>query len=230
MDKSIPIPDYFKKIIKEIMDLPEIQDLISNSNNDSKKDKEEHSISKDEDDISTKLWLEDQFKRFPKVKEAVEPYMKTQGKILPPDEYDFMRWFIKEARKTGDHLSVKMEDYHFMKYHEERLKVLNKPARWEGLFTELSNAGYVRSNKEVFYHVMEYKHLPRESDKIEWLTYKADALDVQANFDFSMPEFNQCFKSIDGRQFTLGSRTYSYPHRNKKLSSIIEKYKTPKRG
>ncbi|MCK4921845.1 MAG: hypothetical protein KAS71_12420 [Bacteroidales bacterium] len=151
--------------------------------------------------------------------------MKSKNMILPAEKFDFMKWFVNKARKTNNYRDVKIEDYHFIEYHEERMMGMNKSAKWVEFYNELSDAGYISTNVEIFDYVMKHKRRPSDKDKIQWLTFKADALDIRSQFGFSMKKFNNCFVSKDGRPFTLGSQTDYNPERNKELSTIIKKYK-----
>ncbi len=225
MDKSFSVPEYVDKEWQRIKNSPAVQDALKEAVSKIDENKSEPKEIEDEDKIMFRLWAIDQFKRYEKVKESVEPYMKAQGKILPAEPIDFMHWFVKFAKKTDDYLDVKIEHYHFELFHEERVHAMKKPAQWEGLYKELSDAGYIKSNLEVFNHVMENKHLIEAKDRILWLTSKADALDILSNFKFTMPQFNKCFLNEDEKPFTLGAKTTGYPHRNEALSIIIEKYK-----
>jgi hypothetical protein len=187
--------------------------------------KSEPNVISDVEEIF-ELWLRNQLKRYDKVKEVVEPFMKSKKMILPAEKTDFMIWFVNNAIKTNDYFSVKIEDNHFVEYHEERLKAMKKPIKWEGFHNELMNAGYIQPNLEVFNHVMEHQQLPAGgTEKIQWLTSKADALDVRTNFNFTMTQFDQCFRSANGKPFTWNVQVKYRSNRNKVLYKIIENYR-----
>lgn len=216
-------PEYVEKLVKDILDSPEIKAILEVSKNKPKLHKDKPTENKEEvENIFLKMWIDDQLERYPKALKAVESYMKYGGKILPIDPLDFMRWFIKYAKETGDYQSVKIQTHHFELYHKEELKAMNKSVKWQGLHNELSEAGYIRSKLEVFDYIMEYKHRPGDKDRIQWLTSKADALYFQEKFNFSMPQLNNCFRSNDGKKFSEGAR--STTARNKILINIIKEY------
>lgn len=173
----------------------------------------------DDTKIMFKMWLNDQYERFDQVKKAVDAHFNATGKILPYDKSDFMRWFVKKAKSTDDYLSITIEDYHFEEYYQTRLRGLTQRQNWEGLNNELRKSGFIETTAEVFNHVMEYRQIPEGKERILWLTSKADAIAFQESFGFTMPQFNKCFRSNDGRKFTLGSK--SSTERNDTLKSIL---------
>jgi hypothetical protein len=227
MAKSIITPEYIKISVYNV--LSSFPDLSGENHGKEKTIKDQVSEpdnipeDKEEESLFFTMWLTEQFKRYEKVYNSVERHFKNNGIILPPEPIDFMKWFVKYARKSQDYLTVKIEDVHFILYHEERLKVLHKTERWDDLYKELSTNGYILTSPEVFNHVMEFKQLPVGTEKIQWQTFQADALEYQANFGFSMPQFNNCFKHHSNRKFSLGAS--SKVARKEPLKSILIRYK-----
>jgi hypothetical protein len=190
-------------------------------------DKPQPQYIDDDAKIFFEMWLKDQYDRYEKVKEAVEPHFTAMGKILPYDKLDFMKWFVKKAKSTDDYLTIKIEDYHFEEYYQTRLRGLTQRQNWEGLFNELRKSGYIEATAEVFNHIMEYRQIPVDKKRILWLTSKADAIAFQESFGFTMPQFNKCFQSNDGRKFTLGSK--SSTERSDTLKKILTHFNTKTR-
>lgn len=222
MGKLFSTPEHTKKFIKDLLDSPEIKAIIKESKNPNKL----HEIrpteqTLDDERVFHEMWLKDQLERYPKALKAVEPYMKTKGKILPIDTWDFMRWFIKHTKNTDDYLAVKIEDYHFELYHEERLRVMNPPMPWEGLYNKLSDAGYIKTNLEVFDHVMRYKQLPGGKPKILWLKSKVEAIYLLEYVKFSISDINDCFQSKNKVEFAAHNRPTKSP-KILKLKKIIQ--------
>ncbi len=228
MAKSIITTEYIEKAVHIV--LSSFPDLSGENHDEEKASKDQVSEpdnnhqDKEEESLFFTMWLTGQFIRYEEVYNSVERYFKNNGFILPPEPIDFMKWFVKYARKSQDYLTVKIEDVHFMLYHEERLKKLQKINRWEDLYKELSDNQYIWTTPEVFKHVLEYKQLPGGNEKILWRTVKADAIAFQRVFKFEMKQFNKCFRSNDERPFTLGSA--SKVNREEPLRSIIDKYKS----
>jgi len=228
MAKSIFRPEYIEIAVKEVLNsFAYISNHIHDEDNPHERELPEPDNNiedKEKNSLFFRMWLTEQFKRYDKVYNAVERNFKEKGIILPPEPIDFMRWFTKFARKSQDYLTVKIEDIHLILYHEERLKVLYKTERWDALYKELSDNGYIWATPEVFNYVMEYKQLPGGNEKILWRTVKADAIAFQRGFQFEMKQFNKCFRSNDERPFSLGS--VSKVNREEPLRSIIDKYKS----
>ena len=228
MAKSIITPEYIENAVYIV--LSSFPDLSGDIHNEDKAIKDQVSEpnnnpeDKEVESLFFTMWLTEQFKRYEKVYNSIERHFKNSGFILPPEPIDFMRWFVKFARKSQDYLTVKIEDVHFFLYHEERLKKLQKMDRWEDLYKELSDNQYIWTTPEVFNYVMEFKQLPGGNEKILWRTVKADAIAFQRVFKFEMKQFNKCFRSNDEKPFTLGSA--SKVNREEPLRSIIDKYKS----
>ena len=104
MGKLFSKPEYVEKIVKDILKDPKILDQIEKSEAKPELNKDKPSENEKDEHFFFKMWLKDQLERYPKAKEAVEPYMKAQGYILPVDVYEFLRWFVKEAKKEEDYL------------------------------------------------------------------------------------------------------------------------------
>jgi hypothetical protein len=223
MAKVFQTPEYVKKVIDEIIDSPEIQKLFSEQAMDRAEHSEEPSDRESEERTFFRLWLIDQYVRYPKVYRSIENHFTAQGMVLPPEPADFMKWFVRFARQSRDYLSVKIEDRHFRLYHDERAETLSKMRSWDGLYQDLSDNGYVSTTPEVFNYVMEFKQLPGGKEKIQWRKSNADALAFQTTFGFSMPMLNMCFQSKTRKKFTEGSR--SITARKEPLPTILEKYK-----
>ncbi len=227
MANSILSPEYIEIAVMEVLNsFPDLSSHLIDEDNPHKPELSEpdNNIEDiEEKSLFFRMWLTEQFKRYDKVYNAVERNFREKGIILPPEPIDFMRWFTKFARKSEDYLTLKIEDIHLILYHEERLKVLHKTERWDDLYKDLSNNGYILTSPEVFNHVMEFKQLPVGTEKIQWQTFQADALEFQANFGFRMPQFNNCFKHHSDQKFSLGA--CSKVDRKEPLKSILIRYK-----
>jgi hypothetical protein len=222
MGKVFSTPEYVEKMVKDLLDNPEIRAILKGSENQIKLHKSKPTEQKLDDETAFhEMWLEDQLERYPKALKAVEPYLKAEGMILPIETWDFMRWFIKHAKNTDDYLAVKIEDYHFELYHEERLRVMNPPMPWEGLYNKLSDAGYIKTNLEVFNHVMRYKQLPGGKPKIRWLKSKVEAMYLLEYFKFSISDINDCIQSRNKVEFAAHNRPTKSP-KILKLKKIIQ--------
>jgi hypothetical protein len=228
MANSIITPEYIEFAVYNVLSsFPDLSGKIHDKDNtikDQVLEPDNNPEDKEERALFFRMWLTEQFKRYDKVYNSIERHFKNRGFILPPEPIDFMKWFVKLARKSQDYLTVKIEDVHFILYHEERLKKLHKTNRWEDLYKELTDNGYIWATPEVFNLVMEYKQLPGGNEKILWRTVKADAIAFQRGFQFEMKQFNKCFRSNDERPFSLGS--VSKVNREEPLRSIIDKYKS----
>jgi hypothetical protein len=238
-------PDHMDKAIQEIMEDPKIKDIIEQANrtkarqipaklkeeelrfHKAKLEYEQRSKGPDPEEGRKmfEIWYTFQIARYRLVRKASKNYLKSNNKLLPPERSDFMSWFVKYAKETGDYLSQNIDVHHFIKYHDYLVQAINNPLKWTGLFNELQMNGYIKTTKEIFIHVMAYKQLPpgcnQIYDKIRWHTFKADAHYFREKINFSVPEFNKCFQSEDGRPFAHGSK--SETKRNKKLTDIIGK-------
>jgi len=174
-----------------------------------------------EENLQFGLWYDKQWERYDQVKDSFESYLKARGYILPADKSNFMYWFFKRALRLDNPLNEIIQQSHFLLYHEERLKLMNKPSKWEGLFNELSNR-YIETTPEIFNDVMEYKRLPGGEPKILWLKYKVDAMVLLEYYNFTISEINDCYQSKNGVEFAANNRPTS--NRKRPIHKIIEKF------
>jgi len=105
-------------------------------------------------------------------------------------------------------------------YGERRVNEYNKSKIWYGTYKGLKDSGYIETSEKTFDHVMMHRYRPKGADKILWKTVKADALYFQKNLGFSMPQFNNCFRSEDVYPFKEGQRAKT--PRNKNLQNIVK--------
>jgi hypothetical protein len=94
---------------------------------------------------------------------------------------------------------------------------------WEGLHNDLKGNRISNASLNTFNEVMKYKRLPNGANKIIWHTEKAEAVDFQKEFNFTMKQFNDCFEHVDGKAFAGNQRQRT--KRKEDFLSIIEKYK-----
>jgi len=130
---------------------------------------------------------------------------------------EFNDLFIKQFDLLAEQIDL---DALLREYGEWRNKKFHKSECWHDTYNGLIDSGYIDTSAKIFDHVMTHKHLPYGAEKILWRTQKADALYFQHNLKFSMPEFNKCFRSKDGRQFKEGQRPTT--RRKTDLQNIIK--------
>ncbi len=215
--------EYRERVIEEMLNSSEVQKVIQHPTR--------VWVSSDQpsrgmfDEVYLfKSWLTGQIERYGRVYDTIEDYFRKEGKILPAEPKDFLKWFVNKVIAKGDFLFEQIEAIDFNLYHDEILKTLNKKNKWDDLYKDLSEKGYIYSTPEVFNYAMEFKQIPGGNEKIQWRTSKADAIAFQIGLGFKMPQFNKCFESKDGRPFTLSSKPNG--PRRKPLKSIIDKYKS----
>ena len=221
MDKDFPTSEYIANVIHGIFEYTDDRKITHKTTSLDWEYNPKPNVIYDIR-VIFELWLRNQLKRYDKVKEVVEPFMKSKKMIQPAEKSDFMIWFVNKALETNDYFSVKIKDYHFIEYHEERMMEMNKHLKWRELYEELSAEGYIKSSLETFNHVMEFKHPPDDKEKVLWLKQKADALCFQKEFNFLMPQFNYCFRSKNDKPFHENQRLDT--GRKEQLPSIIDKY------
>lgn len=96
-------------------------------------------------------------------------------------------------------------------------------AHWIGLFDDLKDNYINETSLNGFIEVMNYHRLPNGGKKIKWLRSKADAVRFSDNFNFSIPEFNECFVQKDGKKIDLHDRSKTAP--KKSYSDILIRHK-----
>lgn len=220
LDRSI---NYEERVIKEILDSPVVQKVIHNPTR-VWVSTDQPSREMFDEEYLFKSWLTGQIERYGRVYDSIADYFRKEGRILPAEPKDFLKWFVNKAIVEGDFLFEQIEAIDFNLYHEEKLKTLNKKNIWDDLYKDLTEKGYIYTTQAVFNYVMEFKQLPGGNEKIQWRTSKADAIAFQIGLEFKLSQFNKCFGSIDGKPFTLGSKPKGI--RKKPLRSIINKYKS----
>lgn len=214
---------YGERLIEEMLNSPEVQKVIQHPTR-VWVSSDQPSRGMFDEEYLFKSWLTGQIERYGRVYDTIEDYFRKEGKILPAEPKDFLKWFVNKVIAKGDFLFEQIETVDFNLYHDEILKTLNKKKKWDDLYKDLSENGYIYSTTEVFNYAMEFKQLPGGNEKIQWRTSKADAIAFQIGLGFKMPQFNKCFRSKDERPFTLGSA--SKVNREEPLRSIIDKYKS----
>jgi len=75
-----------------------------------------------------KAWLNEQERRYSSVKEATEEYMKSRGKILPPEFKDFWGWYVDHCAEDNSDFFRIIQDEDFIKYHKYRDAKLSTPS------------------------------------------------------------------------------------------------------
>ncbi|NLO04097.1 MAG: hypothetical protein GX126_17580 [Bacteroidales bacterium] len=89
-------------------------------------------------------------------------------------------------------------------------------------FREL-NGKYIQTNIDVFTSVMINKQLPKDANKIIWLTTKTEAVYFQIETGFTMKQFNACFIHQTGTGFNAHNRSPSSPIPKDPLPQITTK-------
>ena len=83
-------------------------------------------------------WAKSQLSRYDSVRDAMEAYMKQEGKILPPEARDFFEWYEFHVENSLDS-SRKINDSDFLEYHKWRVNELNKrPGKKEKEYTHMA--------------------------------------------------------------------------------------------
>jgi hypothetical protein len=106
-------------------------------------------------------------------------------------------------------------------YGQWRSQKYHSGEKWQEFYTELSNARYIETSFDIFSQVMQYKKLPADSIKILWLTYYSDALYFQDEINFTLKQFNECFRDKNNTSFKEHQRIKTIP--KEPLPSIIQK-------
>jgi len=236
-----PTPEYVENAIQKIIDSPEIQALINKSEPKESERQNNQAETEETERIFFRLWLIDQFERYPKVLKATKSYLKANKKILPPEPNDFMRWFVKYVKKTSDNYrAVKIMDYHFHLFHKERSKLMGNDLLLRTFNTSYtpSQLKTIRKNlitEKIISNITEddflylFTGLPIKENmtQLNWkksVSFAHFFLSkvVYCGVNFDTKQVKQCITFPDGKELDSNSKSRSQYKNEEILQRILD--------